>query len=211
GGFGTVYEAFDRERGARVALKTISRRDARAIYRFKQEFRALAELSHPNLVKLYELHGSASRWFFTMELVEGTDADTYVQAIATAPCHTPGSESTALSPALDPAVTAPASSPISAEPVGPRAQPAFDEVKLRSVFRQLARGLCFLHESGRLHRDVKPSNVMVTRDGRVVLLDFGLVVDLTADGGQSTDIVGTPRYMAPEQAGEDTRRPAARA
>src|SRR6266540_740659 len=50
GGFGTVYEAFDHERNSVVALKAMQRQDPHALYRFKQEFRALSELEHPNLV-----------------------------------------------------------------------------------------------------------------------------------------------------------------
>jgi hypothetical protein len=56
GGFGVVYEAFDRERNATVALKALRRRDARALSRFKREFRSLVETVHENLVQLYELH-----------------------------------------------------------------------------------------------------------------------------------------------------------
>jgi hypothetical protein len=204
GGFGTVYEVFDRERHARVALKTMDRRDPRAVYRFKQEFRALAELAHPNLVQLYELHGTGERWFFTMELVPGVDAHTYVRAGA--PAQASGFEST-LSP-TDPAAAL--ATVAASAPAGPHATPTFDEPRLRAVLRQLAEGLSFLHESGRLHRDIKPSNVMVTPGGRVVLLDFGLVVDLTAEGDQSTGaIAGTPLYMAPEQGRGDPVGPAA--
>src|SRR6185295_2085614 len=59
------------ERGRRVALKTLKRVDAAGIYRFKQEFRALAGVSHPNLAVLHELVSAGDAWFLTMELLEG--------------------------------------------------------------------------------------------------------------------------------------------
>src|SRR5579859_3216033 len=80
GGMGIVYEALDRERQTRVALKTLRNVDPASIYRFKIEFRSLAELSHQNLLPLYELFYEDDRWFFTMELLEGaTDLLTYIR------------------------------------------------------------------------------------------------------------------------------------
>ncbi len=79
GGFGSVYEAFDRENHAVVALKTLKRADAARLRMFKQEFRAVAELAHPNLVQLYELIDDGRHWFLTMELVRGTDFVSYVR------------------------------------------------------------------------------------------------------------------------------------
>ena len=70
-GIGIVYRTFDEGRGVPVALKTMRRADAEAIRRFKQEFRTLADVSHPNLVGLHELATDGSIWFFTMELIEG--------------------------------------------------------------------------------------------------------------------------------------------
>ena len=67
----------------------------------------------------------------------------------------------------------------------------------RRAIRQLAEGLCALHQAGKLHCDVKPSNILVDKTGRVVLLDFGLAVEI--DTRESTELVGTPRYMSPEQ------------
>jgi eukaryotic-like serine/threonine-protein kinase len=76
GGFGVVYEVADRELGRRLALKTLKAHRggfAASIRRFKREFRAAADLVHPNLVGLHDLASEGSRWFFTMDLVRGCD------------------------------------------------------------------------------------------------------------------------------------------
>src|SRR5215216_4703068 len=82
GTFGVVYEAEDKRERKRVALKML--RDPRAewIHRFKREFRALHDLRHRNLVMLDELFCVADRWFFTMELLEGSDIIRYTRAAA---------------------------------------------------------------------------------------------------------------------------------
>jgi formylglycine-generating enzyme required for sulfatase activity len=67
-------------------------------------------------------------------------------------------------------------------------------------FAEVARGLALAHQAGVLHRDVKPSNLFLDRDGRLVLLDFGVARTLEGGGATRTgDYVGTPRYTAPEQ------------
>lgn len=80
GGMGVVYEAVDDERrGSRVALKTLGRLDPSRLYRLKNEFRSLSEVSHPNLCRLHELFGEGQLWFFTMELVAGEHFDSWVR------------------------------------------------------------------------------------------------------------------------------------
>ncbi|HTM21764.1 MAG TPA: AAA family ATPase, partial [Kofleriaceae bacterium] len=73
--------------------------------------------------------------------------------------------------------------------------------RLRAALVQLVGGLDALHASGHLHQDIKPSNVLVTGDDRVVLLDFGVVTGMGEAGGEA----GTPPYMAPERFGDEPR------
>ncbi len=86
---GIVYEAFDKERGSRVALKTLSGVESASVYRIKREFRALADLGHTNLVAYHELVSSGDVWFFTMELVDGVD---FLTAVSAPPDALPNSD-----------------------------------------------------------------------------------------------------------------------
>lgn len=168
GGFGVVYEARHLNRNNRVALKTLptgvdgQELNADRLHRFRKEFRSLSEINHPNLVGMQSLEVDGSQWFFTMDLIEGTDFLSFV-----------------------------------------RPHEQLDEHRLRSASKQLANGISFLHELGIVHRDLKPGNVLVNCDGRVVILDFGLVAQLQTNTeltvSRSGMFAGTPRYAAPEQ------------
>jgi serine/threonine protein kinase len=219
GAFGVVYEAFDRERRLTVALKTLRHVSADALYRFKWEFRALADLAHPNLVSLYELLVEGERCFFTMELVRGVNFIDYVRSrtAITSPASAGDVSLHSLSPALVPDAPTQESgtgphawgsherpreaSDSDLSPPSPPEGPDVD--RLRDALAQLTHGLCALHDAGKLHRDIKPSNVLVTGEGRVVLLDFGLVTEFgqqRLDAPADARVVGTPAYMSPEQA-----------
>lgn len=79
GAFGDVYEAWDREHGTPVALKSLKSSNPDWIYRFKREFRIVGDLAHPNLVRLYELFVEEDRWYLTMELVQGLRLDDHLR------------------------------------------------------------------------------------------------------------------------------------
>jgi predicted ATPase len=200
GGMGTVYEAFDRDTNAVVALKVLRGVNGDLLYRFKREFRSLADVQHPNLLRFGELLCADDEWFFTMELVRGQDFLAWVRTTAADGEHDAPTVTT--TPGETHATRR-------AQPSRIRAH-AYDEARLRSAARQLAEAIAALHRSGRVHRDVKPSNVLVRNDGHVVLLDFGLVSDI---GGprEAADqpIVGTPLFMAPEQVINEHVGPAA--
>jgi hypothetical protein len=178
GGMGVVVRAFDGRRDREVALKTLRRASGRDLFRFKREFRALADIVHPNLVALYELHTSGAEWFFSMELVEAVPFVNWVLRPEPRPAQAPGRAPSA---------------------------PACDLDRLRAALPQLVDGVLALHLSGKLHRDLKPSNVLVTAEGRVVILDFGLVANVAGqqvDATHEQAAVGTPAYMSPEQAAD---------
>jgi serine/threonine protein kinase len=186
GGFGKVYRARDCERNRIVALKVLKFVDGDTLLAFKNEFRSLAGLIHPNLVTLHELLSDGARWFFTMELVDGVDFLAYVTNEGERAGETDTSPTAVIRPPTP-----------GAERKGQRPHEVY-EGRLRSTLRQLAEGIHALHEAGKLHRDIKPSNILVTPRGRVKLLDFGLVTE--ADLARYDDrVVGTAEYMAPEQ------------
>ncbi|HEY6361394.1 MAG TPA: AAA family ATPase [Vicinamibacterales bacterium] len=281
GGFGIVYEAFDRERAMLLALKLLHVDDPAALYRFKREFRTIADLAHPNVVALHELFTEGDHWFFTMERVTGrpfadcirgvpageaaaepTSGDVsgrssvwtqvsriYHQALGRSDDERmafvkeacAGDEvlrwevqsllgqpegSDALLERLAVAVVDDIIEDVNAsgrigqeasqvpshgfagtgsdefpEPPGPTMEPpTVVESRLRVALGQLVDALAAIHRVGIVHRDLKPSNVLVTDQGRVVVLDFGMAVDLVAAAKGPSAGGGTPAYMAPEQA-----------
>ena len=194
GGMGVVYEAFDRDTRSQVALKMLSHGDGPGIYRFKQEFRALADVRHQNLMTLHELFAEDGRWFFTMEVVEG---ETFLE-------HVRSGTGAALADTLVLGTVEPSAETIR-PPLWP-SPPALDAERLRSALVQLVAGIQAIHAAGKLHRDLKSSNVLITPNGRVVILDFGLVGEKSREEttrALDQEIAGTPAYMAPEQVSGD--------
>src|SRR5262247_3322472 len=182
GGMGEVYLAEDTKLGRKVALKLLPAEfttDAVRVRRFEQEARAASALNHPNIITIHEIgevrtEAGATHYIVT-EYVEG---ETLRQRLMK---ELQGRLS--LAEALD-------------------------------MAPQIAAALATAHEAGIAHRDIKPENVMVRRDGIVKVLDFGLakltesaspLVDsqaptLAKDNTDAGVVMGTPRYMSPEQA-----------
>ncbi|MEX1361797.1 MAG: serine/threonine-protein kinase, partial [Nannocystaceae bacterium] len=133
GAFGQVHRALDTKHDRYVALKIVGYASAEQEARIKREAQAVAAISHPNVVVIYD-HGrvDADRYFIALEYVPGTRLDTWLQE-------------------------------------GERSLP-----EILRVFLQTARGLRAVHEGKIVHRDFKPTNVIVGDDGRVRVLDFGL-------------------------------------
>ncbi len=247
---GDVYDVYDVERGMRVALKHLRRVDAMGLYRFKREFRSLSNLSHPNIVALYELIADGPEWYFTMELVEGQDFLSFVRGgrallaelnqgdTATASHSRDDGDLTPVGLTTqievprgsDPThsmIAVTATSTVAADrqparvtegpalPSPPRHRRSLDQIvdieRLRDGLRQLARALDALHAADMVHRDLKPSNVCVTKEGRVVLVDFGVVAEIrqSADLERHGATIGTPAFMAPEQVRGQARPSAA--
>jgi serine/threonine protein kinase/tetratricopeptide (TPR) repeat protein len=204
---GSVYEAYDRERRQRVAIKTLLYSSPTSQFMLKQEFRTLVDVRHPNLVSLYELVATeGERIFFSMELVHGTDFLGWVNEPRVLLPRERTSETTRRPPIEtvwsdgQQRPTPLPSRPDGSQPSAGRSPVRFD--RLRSALRQLVAGVQALHTAGKLHRDIKPSNVLVSAEGRVVILDFGVATDLPGAVDESLreqeGFVGTPHYMAPE-------------
>ena len=174
GAMGTVYAAEDPELARPIALKVLH--DATAADRLRREARALARLDHPNVVRVYDVGMTGEHAFVAMELIAGENLRHWLQA-------------------------------------EPRKLP-----EIVDVLVQAGRGLAAAHAAGIVHRDFKPDNVLVA-PGRVVVGDFGLSrlggelgersvtssLDVISEDKLTVTgaVIGTPAYMAPEQATGD--------
>jgi len=208
GGMGDVYDAVDTEHGGRVALKTLRDCDVDPgrLLLFKNEFRAVADLSHEHLVPLYELGYHDGLWFFTMERVDGVGLSTAMRRTldsrsdtSAAPLRvqstTPTKPTTVASPRAR-------SGPRSRAqiPAQPAEEPACDLDLFVTVVAQVLDALEYLHQQGVVHQDLKPSNVLIDAERRVRLLDFGIAQRIGQGMLMRNDeaVIGTPDYMAPE-------------
>jgi len=174
GAMSLVWEAVDARNGRRVAIKTLVAPGAlttgdRAAWaaRMEREARAVARLSHPNIVTTYEVGRKDGQPYLVMEFLPG---QTLRQRLRTGP-------------------------------VAP--------VEAARILGQMAAALDAVHAAGVLHRDIKPTNFMLTPGGAVKLIDFGLArQEDDALVTQADMMVGSPSYMAPEQINGDLLGPA---
>lgn len=172
GGMADVWQAQDRALNRRVAVKVLHPQysnDDSFVRRFRREAQAAANLSHPNIVSIFDWGQEGATYFIVMELIEGRSLRDILR---------------------------------SEGPLLPR--------RATEIAAEVAAALAVAHQAGLVHRDVKPGNILITRDGTVKVTDFGIArawddsQELTRTGA----VIGTATYFSPEQAqgvGADAR------
>jgi len=168
GGMATVYKAYDTRLETDVAVKVIRTESLpqnaveRSLKRFEREAKALARLTHPNIVKVTDYGEYENHPYLVMPFLPGGTLK---------------------------------------EKLNGKRMTWQEAVRL---LIPIARALDFAHRQGMIHRDVKPSNILITADGEPMLTDFGIAKILdaqeTMDLTATSALIGTPEYMAPEQA-----------
>jgi len=214
GGMGVVYEAVQESLGRSVALKVLPHLlvgDSDAEARFAREAQAVAQLTHENIVRVYEFGVVEATRYFSMPLISG---QTLGVAIADLNCRQVDSTASTLvvGPEKNPSVARESQyeihSPVddtvakSVEPQdAPHVEPYTEDHRrlVTDVGIQVAEALEHAHKHGVIHRDIKPSNIMVDSDGKAWVMDFGLARTAASDLTRTGVILGTLRYMAPEQ------------
>ena len=178
GGMGVVYEAWEGSMDRVVALKVLPvgiAADTKACTRFMREAQTAGKLNHPNVVGVYSTGVKEGTPWYSMEYVEG---ETLAQIFSKLKGTDAETET----------------------PFGPKDQGDYF-IRLARAFADVTDGLQHAHSKGVVHRDVKPSNLILDSEGKLRILDFGLArlegqESLTLSG----DFVGTPLYTSPEQA-----------
>jgi serine/threonine protein kinase/tetratricopeptide (TPR) repeat protein len=218
GGMGIVYEAEQLSLGRRVALKVLpyaATMDPKQLQRFHNEARAAASLHHEHIVPVFGIGCERAVHFYAMQFIEGV---TLAAVIGDMRNKDDSATATRISPALKQEPKAandePTRSYVPSAPandtatiaaftestlVGPRDQSFFRRAAELGI--QAAEALEHAHSMGVVHRDIKPGNLMLDARGKVWITDFGLArFGVDSDLTMSGDLVGTLRYMSPEQA-----------
>lgn len=189
GGMGIVYEAVQESLDRRVALKTLPApvaHNERFVERFKREARAAAGLHHTNIVPVFDVGQDGDTLYYAMQFIDGQPLHEIIHQKQTetgneksATTHPlPGSESTGSSP--------------------DQKQQAWFHAVAR-LGAAVANALDYAHDRSIIHRDVKPSNLILDKHGVVWLADFGLAKTTDSELTETGDFVGTARYMSPER------------
>ena len=211
GGMGVVFEAEQESLGRRVAVKVLPRQvllDEKHLKRFQREARIAANLHHTNIVEVFGVGEQEGFHYYVMQYIEGVGLDTVLPLLAkvartdgsTPPQSAIAPETTAGSEAVtgQVAVRQLLGGEAGVAPDG-RLGPHYWQSVAR-IGLQAADALSYAHSQGTLHRDIKPANLLLDTQGTVWLADFGLAkAAQSEDLSLSSDVVGTLRYMAPEQ------------
>jgi serine/threonine protein kinase len=201
GGMGEVYEAQQIELKRIVALKVLRRKPGQDFEvsrrRFQNEAQIASRLHHTHIVPIHDFKHAEAYDYYAMELVEGELLSTVIRSLAEAASPQPLAED-----ATEHAEDAAARTPPPSSSGGTSAAGRAHFKQAASWIRDVARALEYIHHQNIIHRDIKPNNLIFSRDGRLMILDFGLAkqiepgVNLTQDG----EFLGTPAYMSPELA-----------
>ena len=164
GGMAFVYEAKDRLLNRTVAVKVLRPEfvdDEEFLGKFKREAEAVASLSHPNIVNVYDVGEDGKVHYIVMELVEGQNLKDIIKNEGT-----------------------------------------LDEYTALDITKQIAKALGAAHKKGIIHRDIKPHNILISNEGRLVkVTDFGIAKAVSSSTMTSTgSIIGSVHYFSPEQA-----------
>jgi len=198
GGMGVVYRVVHEGDGRTAALKTVRGVETALLRGMRREIRALARLEHPSIVRILDVGLADAVPWYAMELLEGCTLREWLAA-----CE--GADSGAVTITAEAAATQQTTGPERVAPRTARSAPSpARRAELLKVFPPLCEALAFLHGEGVVHLDLKPDNVFLADDGRVVLMDFGLATrSSAAQGRESLDFsnrgAGTALYISPEQ------------
>ena len=235
GGMGTVYEAWQRSLGRRVALKILARHvsdSPNSVLRFQREAHAAAKLHHPHIIPIFAQGAARGYHYYAMELIDGQslydiivaarrrreqaqpaigDTDetvtlersgsgggsaTRLSDVRGSRASSTGASSVSAGTSSSVTLNHPVSATITQSAVG--GQTHYENVARHIAL--LADALDYAHEQGVVHRDIKPHNLLMGRDGRMLISDFGLARLAEQPGVTVTgELIGSPLYMSREQ------------